>query len=436
VSSGEPVRDAPVVMELRAVCKRFARPRAEPFPVLADVDLTLHEGEIVGLLGRSGSGKSTLLRIAAGLLPATSGEVRYRGSPLTGPSEGIGVVFQTFALYPWLTVAQNVEMGLDAKRLKEEELKQRAANAIDLIGLAGFETAFPRELSGGMRQRVGFARAIVSDPILLLMDEPFSALDVLTAETLRTDFLDLWMERQLSTRSVLIVTHNIEEAVLMCDRVTVLGSHPGHVIARLPVALARPRIRSSAAFQEVVSEIYSIITTRMTSAMSAATPPAGIAARALPDVSVHQITGLIETIAAPPAHGTADLVALTHALNLPLNALLAVAAALHLLEFAEVTCDSIKLTAAGRTFAQSSMEERKRLFREHLLTFVPLAAHIHQILTEREDHRAPRDRFEFELEDHLNSSDAEQTLRTAIDWGRYAEVFVYDDATRTFAPAP
>src|SRR6516162_3847365 len=219
------------VIDIRKVCMAFAKASGEPLPVLADIDITLSEGEILGLLGRSGSGKSTLLRIAGGLMKPSSGEVLYRGRPLAGPAEGIAVVFQSFALYPWLTVLENVELGLDALHLSLDEATRRAMSAIDLIGLDGFQSAYPRELSGGMRQRVGFARAIVSNPLLLLMDEPFSALDVLTAETLRTDFLDLWIKHQLTTKAALIVTHNIEEAVLMCDRILVLASNPA--ISRL-----------------------------------------------------------------------------------------------------------------------------------------------------------------------------------------------------------
>ena len=214
-------------IDLRKVCMVFAKPSGEPLPVLADIDMSMRDGEILGLLGRSGSGKSTLLRIAGGLIKPTSGDVIYRGAPLTGPSEGIAVVFQTFALFPWLTVLENVEAGLDALGLSRDEARRRAQTAIDLIGLDGFQSAYPRELSGGMRQRVGFARAIVTEPVVLLMDEPFSALDVLTAETLRTDFMDLLTEHELPTKSVFMVTHNVEEAVLMCDRILILASNPG-----------------------------------------------------------------------------------------------------------------------------------------------------------------------------------------------------------------
>lgn len=410
----------------------FAKPSGEPLPVLADIDITLPEGEILGLLGRSGSGKSTLLRIAGGLIKPTSGEVLYRGKPLAGPAEGIAVVFQTFALYPWLTVLENVELGLDALHLSLAEARRRAMSAIDLIGLDGFQSAYPRELSGGMRQRVGFARAIVSDPLLLLMDEPFSALDVLTAETLRTDFLDLWIEHQLTTKAVLIVTHNIEEAVLMCDRILVLASNPGHIAAEIPVPLPQPRDRLDAAFHNVVDEIYSILTSRMTESIGAQARIHGGLVQILPQVSTSRIGGFLETLASPAYGGHAELADIARALALEINELFPIAEALHILEFAELKEGAIKLTAAGRVFAQSDIGERKRLFREHLLRFVPLAAHIRHVLNERRDHRAPRARFEFELEDHLNRNDAEETLRAAIAWGRYAELFIYDDKTRMF----
>jgi NitT/TauT family transport system ATP-binding protein len=423
---------SPPVIELGKVCMAFARPSGEPLPVLADVDVRLREGEILGLLGRSGCGKSTLLRIAGGLIKPSSGKVLYRGVPLAGPAEGIAVVFQTFALYPWLTVLENVELGLDALGLPLGEARRRALSAIDLIGLDGFQSAYPRELSGGMRQRVGFARAIVSDPILLLMDEPFSALDVLTAETLRTDFLDLWVGHQLPTKAVLMVTHNIEEAVLMCDRILVLASNPGHIAAEIRVPLPQPRNRLDAAFHAVVDQIYSILTSRMAEAIGAQSQLHGGLVQHLPDVSINRIGGFIETLASPPHGGHAELAKVAAALALEINNLFPIAAALHILEFAELKDGAIKLTAAGRVFAQSSTEERKRLFREHLLRFVPLAAHIRQVLDERERHRAPRARFEFELQDHLSRSDSEKTMRAAIGWGRYAELFTYDDRTRTF----
>ncbi|KVD18055.1 nitrate ABC transporter ATP-binding protein [Burkholderia ubonensis] len=432
-----PIEAAPAatdatVLELEAVCKSFAMPSGAPLRVLADVDLALREGEILGLLGRSGSGKSTLLRIAAGLVKPSSGAVRYRGRPLAGPTDGIAVVFQTFALYPWLTVLENVELGLDALGVGTDVARERSLAAIELIGLDGFESAFPRELSGGMRQRVGFARALVSDPVLLLMDEPFSALDVLTAETLRTDFLDLWNARQLPIKAVMMVTHNIEEAVLMCDRIQVLGTGPGHVEATLRVGLPHPRNRRDPAFQAIVGEIYAALTARSAGAGDSGDAARGGLATRLPDVSSHHLAGFIDALAAAPHEGHAALGGLASALALRVDALFPLAAALHMLEFAEWREQTIRLTAAGHVFARGDDDARRHLFREHLVRFVPLAAHIDEVLGEREGHRAPRARFELELEDHLDARNADQVLRVVIDWGRYAGLFDYDDHTRTF----
>ena len=418
------------ILEMRKVCKAFERPSGKPLAALADIDLSLREGEILGLLGRSGCGKSTLLRIAGGLMEPTSGAVLYRGKPLRGPEEGIGIVFQTFALLPWLTVLENVELGLDALGLKRAEARRRAMSAIDLIGLDGFQSAYPRELSGGMRQRVGFARAVVIEPAVLLMDEPFSALDVLTAETLRTDFLDLWVQRQLPTRAVLMVTHNIEEAVLMCDRILVLSSNPGRIAAEIPVPLAHPRNRLDQEFHDLVDEFYSILTSRAAESIQAQKQIHGGLMQPLPLVGPHLISAVVEAVASPPYEGRAELARLP---ALGARDLFAVAEALQILEFAELKDGAIKLTAAGRVFAQSAAEERKRLFKEHLLHFVPLAAHIRHVLDEREGHSAPRVRFKSELEDHLSASDAEKTLRTLIGWGRYAELFAYNDQTRMFS---
>jgi NitT/TauT family transport system ATP-binding protein len=426
------IADPVPIIELRKIAMAFAKPSGEPLPIVTDIDISIRDGEILGLLGRSGSGKSTLLRIAGGLVKPTGGEVIYDGVPLAGPHAGIAVVFQTFALFPWLTVLQNVVLGLDALGLKLEEARRRAESAIDLIGLDGFQSAYPRELSGGMRQRVGFARALVSAPKLLLMDEPFSALDVLTSETLRTDFLDLWAGGTLPTKGVLIVTHNIEEAVLMCDRILVLEPNPGHIAAEIPVLLPQPRNRLDDAFHAIVDDIYAILTSRITKAMGAQREIHGGLAQHLPPASPASLGGFVEALAAPPYAGEAELPRIAGKLALTSADIFVIAVALHILNFAEIVEGAIKLTASGHALAQSDTEGRKRLFKEHLLRFVPLAAHIRQVLDEREGHAAPRARFEFELQDHLNRSDAETTLLTAIGWGRYAELFTYDDRTRTF----
>jgi NitT/TauT family transport system ATP-binding protein len=409
----------------------FAKPSGEPLTVLADINITLHSGEILGLLGRSGSGKSTLLRIAGGLVKPTAGEVIYRGAALTGPAEGIAMVFQTFALFPWLTVLENVEAGLNALGLPRNEVIERANVAIDRIGLNGFETAYPRELSGGMRQRVGFARALVIDPRLLLMDEPFSALDVLTAETLRTDFIDLWMSGELPTESVLLVTHNIEEALLICDRILILSSKPARVTAEIQVTLEHPRNRLDPAFRETMDNIYAILTSRTAESVEAQSKVAGGRVQLLPLVSVHRVTRMAEMLAAQP-HEQMELATIVQRHALKDDDVFATAEALHILEFGELRQGSIKLTAAGLAFAKSEDQDRERLFKEHLVRFVPLAAHICQVLDERHGRAAPRVRFESELEDHLTRSDAEQTLRTCIAWGRYCELFEYDDKARSF----
>jgi NitT/TauT family transport system ATP-binding protein len=419
-------------IEMRSICKSFSRPSGEPLTVLADINLQLREGEILGLVGRSGSGKSTLLRIAAGLIQPTSGDVLYTGKPLKGPAEGIAVVFQTFALFPWLTVLENVELGLDAIGVARDEARRRALSAIDLIGLDGFQSAYPRELSGGMRQRVGFARAFVLQPTVLLMDEPFSALDVLTAETLRTDFLDLWTEHQLPTKSVLLVTHNIEEAVTMCDRVLLLSTHPGRIAAEIPVPLPHPRNRFDREFHEIVDMFYSSLTARTVESIQAQSHVHGGFVQSLPPMGINRILRLIEVIAAPPYNGEAELSVIAHSPAAITGDVLAVAEVLHILEFAELKEGAIKLTAAGRIFAQAEGEDRKKLFREHFLRFVPFVAHVRRVLDEREDHSAPRIRFKSELQDHLTASDAEHTLQTIIRWGRYAEIFSYDDERRRF----
>src|SRR5689334_23861052 len=250
------------LLEIHDVRKAFPKPDGNEYLVLDGVNPVVGEGEIVGLLGRSGSGKSTLLRLIAGLATPSAGTVQFQGAPLAGPARGIAMVFQSFAVFPWLTVFENVALGLEAQRVPRDEIRRRSLAAIDLIGLDGFESAYPRELSGGMRQRVGFARALVVHPNLLLMDEPFSALDVLTAETLRTDLVDLWIEGRLPIKSVLMVTHNIEEAVLMCDRILVFSSSPGRVAAEIKVDLPHPRNRLDPVFRQLVDSIYARMTQR------------------------------------------------------------------------------------------------------------------------------------------------------------------------------
>jgi len=419
------------VLTVKGVRQGFQKGSGELL-VLDDVDVSLKDGEIVALLGRSGSGKSTLLRIIAGLIKPSAGEVTYRGELLKGPADGVAMVFQTFALFPWLTVLQNVEAGLEALGVEPKESRKRALAAIDLIGLDGFESAYPRELSGGMRQRVGFARALVVDPTILLMDEPFSALDVLTAETLRTDLLDLWTEKKLPTKSVLLVTHNIEEAVFMADRILVFSSNPGRVAAEIKVPFPHPRNRLDPIFRQMVDEIYAKMTARPAPDSKGKIKGVEIGTW-IPRVSTNIMAGLIETVAAAPYSGRADLPEIARSLQLEGDDLFPAAEALQNLGFAEVREGDIHLTMPGRVFAEADTQQRKRMFSDHLLRFFPLASHIRRVLDERPGHRAPRVRFEQELEDYLSDDAAEETIDTIINWGRYGEIFSYEDQAEMFS---
>jgi NitT/TauT family transport system ATP-binding protein len=433
VSTLAPVSARDPLVDVRGLRHLYGEAGAKGHLVLEDVDVALRSNEIVALLGRSGCGKSTLLRIIAGLMRPTAGTVTIEGTPVTGPVRQVAMVFQSFALFPWLTVLENVEIGLEAQGIPPEQRKKRALAAIDLIGLDGYEIAYPKELSGGMRQRVGLARALVVHPKVLLMDEPFSALDVLTAETLRTDLLDLWCEGRMPISSILMVTHNIEEAVLMSDRILVFSSNPGRIMADIKVDLPQPRNRLDPRFRQLVDDIYA----RMTS--GPATRPAregfpgtGIS-MVLPRVSSNVMAGLLETVAAEPYNGRADLPPLAASLQMEIDELFPVAETLQLLRLAEFAEGDIRLTESGKRFVRADQDERKKLFAQHLLTYVPLAGHIKHVLDERAAHRAPASRFRDELEDHMADDAAEQTLRAVISWARYGEAFAYDEDSGVFS---
>jgi len=428
------ITKTPSLVEVRGVCQTYDKGSAGKLIVLDNVGLSLECGEIVGLLGRSGSGKSTLLRSIAGLIRPSQGSVTFEGKAVTGTPDGIAMVFQSFALFPWLTVLENVELGLEAQGVSPAERRKRALSAIDLIGLDGFESAYPKELSGGMRQRVGLARALVVHPKVLLMDEPFSALDVLTAETLRTDLLDLWSEGRMPIEAILMVTHNIEEAVLMCDRVLIVSSNPGRVVAELKIELPQPRNRLDPAFRALVEDIYARMTARKepgAPARDGVFPGTGIA-MILPRVSTNLLSGLMEAVAAPPYNGHADLPPLAASLQLEIDDLFPIAETLQLLRFAELAEGDIQLTPAGKRFAESEVDARKQLFAQQLATYVPLAGHIRRVLDERAGHKAPARRFRDELEDHMSEDYADQTVRAVISWARYAEYFAYDEESDLF----
>jgi NitT/TauT family transport system ATP-binding protein len=421
----------PVILEASGVTKTFTTPDGRALPVLDDVSFALHEGEIVALLGRSGSGKSTLLRCIAGLISPSAGTVTYRGDVLNGANPGVAMVFQSFALLPWLTVQQNVELAMQAREVPEEARHDKALRAIDLIGLDGFESAYPKELSGGMRQRVGFARALSVEPDALLMDEPFSALDVLTAANLRGELTRLWEGHDFPVKAVLIVTHNIEEAVQLADRILVLSSNPGRIRAELPVPLPRPRDRHGAGFEQLVDTVYDILTGREEAAERAvATPDAPTPTPSelpLPEVSAGGLSGLLEILAA--RRGEDGLAELADELSFEVDDLLPLVDAAEMLGLAEVHGADLKITDAGREFATADINASKALFGQLISARAPLIKAILRALHATTDGTLREGFFLDLLRRGFSADEARHQLDIAIDWGRYGEVFEYDAET-------
>ncbi|OGT40551.1 MAG: nitrate ABC transporter ATP-binding protein [Gammaproteobacteria bacterium RIFCSPHIGHO2_12_FULL_38_14] len=417
------------ILEVINVKKSFRKKASSELLVLDHVNFDIKEREIVAILGKSGSGKSTLLRIIAGLVKTTAGEVRFRGNKITEPVDGLTMIFQHFALLPWLTVLENVELGLEARGILKAERRDRALEAIDIVGLDGFESAYPKELSGGMSQRVGFARALVVDPEVLLMDEPFSALDVLTAENLRSDLINIWQSEKTNIKAVIIVTHNIEEAALLADRIFVFANDPGFIRKELTVDIPHPRNDQSNQFRTIVDQIYTLMTT-----------PIGvpIAQRAmtfktidmyyrLPQVEISSLTGFIETLASPEyANRKVGLPDLAEELHFEIDDLFPMTEALEILRFAYVLQGDIELTEKGKLFSEADILTRKKIFSEHLMSYVPIISYIREQLDQETKHEELENTFFKELEKKLSKQSAEEVLKIVIDWGRYAEIFAYD----------
>lgn len=412
------------LLDLQQIIKAYER-GSKQFVAVQDVNLSLKAGEFVCLLGPSGCGKSTLLRIITGLNTATAGTVFYRGQPLKGVNPYATIVFQTFALYPWLTVQENVEIALKARSVPPVERTERALKLIDVVGLDGFESAYPRELSGGMRQKVGFARAMAVEPELLCLDEPFSALDVLSAEALRGELMELWLNKAIPTKAILMVTHNIEEAVLMADRIVVMGKNPGHIVTELAVPLHHPRHRKDTAFQALVDKVYAAVagqTKPEPEALGTAPGQPGLT-RPLPHARLNAMAGLLEKLS--EEGGRVDLYRMGSELVLELDDLLPLVEAAELLSFLTVREGDLLLTPLGEAYAQASILARKEIIAGRVLR-LPVIGWIYETLQRDDDQRVAWNYFHDELQADFGDF-TEQQLDLAISWGRHAELFAYDD---------
>lgn len=421
-----PLVAAEAIIEAHRIEKRFQQPDGNEIQVIAPIDLSIEANTICALLGPSGSGKSTLLRMLSGLTQPTSGTVLWHGDPLKGSNRSVGIVFQSFALFPWLTVLENVEVPLVAKGLQHGDQHLEALKALAMVGLKGFENAYPKELSGGMKQRVGLARALAVQPEVLFMDEAFSALDVLTAENLRSELVELWTKRQIPTRSIFLVTHNIEEAVLLADRVIIIGRHPATIRADFRIPLSQPRDRKSAEFLLYVDYIYKVMTQPDVEVGTLTKIPALVKPtfQILPHATGGGVAGLLEFL--NDRGGQEDLYHLAEELLMEVDDLFPIVDATVMLGFATSVQGDVQITDAGRTFAEADIEPRKKLFREAVLQHVTLLQQIRSALEKKSNHSLPLEFFRDVLDEHFTQEDAQKQLDTALNWGRYAELFSYD----------
>jgi len=423
------------LLELRNVGQSY-RSGQRTFIAVENVNLAVQEGEFVALLGPSGCGKSTLLRVIAGLQQPTSGEVFYRKEPLRGVNPHATIVFQTFALFPWLSVIDNVEIALKARGVPPSLRTPRAVDLLDRVGLDGFESAYPRELSGGMRQKVGFARAMAVEPELLCLDEPFSALDVLSAEFLRNELIDLWTSGNIPTKAILMVTHNIEEAVLMAGRIVVMDKEPGRIVADIPNTLPYPRQRKEGAFTQLVDRVYGLLAgqTQPEHVEMGSAPGEPGSTRSLPPIAIYDLAGLLEHIAAAGLPHV-DIYQLASELSLDSDALLRLLEGAELLGFATIMQGDVALTPLGETFADAGILGRKEIFAARIRR-LPIFKWLFTMLRAAAQQQIEWDVVKAALELEFPPEAAERQLDTLVDWGRYAEVLAYDDSNELLVLEP
>ena len=415
----------PAVIEAREIEKSYGRPGGEQVQVIAPTNLSIDPGLIIAMLGPSGSGKSTLLRMLSGLAPPTKGEVLWHGEPLSASRPNVAIVFQSFALFPWLTVVENVEVPLLARGMARRERRRRAGRVLNSVGLKGFASAYPKELSGGMKQRVGLARALAVEPEVLFMDEPFSALDVLTAENLRGELMELWLSRKMPTRSIFLVTHNIEEAVMLADQVLVLGGNPARIRADFRIRAKHPRDRNSAEFLLYVDYIYRLLTQPSLEARPPSIPPgAKQPYQTIPHARRGAIAGLLELL--NDRGGKDDLYRVAEDLRMELDDLLPIVEAATLLSFAKSARGGVEITPAGRAFAVADIQDRKRLFREAALADVTLLQQMKSALVSKSDHTMSIEFFRDLLRKHFSEAETERQVETALNWGRYGDILTYN----------
>jgi NitT/TauT family transport system ATP-binding protein len=432
-----PAPSVDAIIRAEKIEKYYAQPSENRIQVISATDLSIVPGEILALLGPSGSGKSTMLRMLTGLSTPSAGQVYWHGKPIAAAEINVSIVFQSFALFPWLTVLQNVEAPLQARGVSPEERRDRSMKMLDTVGLDGFEGAYPKELSGGMKQRVGFARALVVEPEVLFMDEPFSALDVLTAENLRSELLELWANKTMPTKAVFLVTHNIEEAVLLADRIIVLGRNPGHIRTDFRVQLAQPRDRKSEPFTKLVDYIYTVLT-KPDVAPAQAPDQTGARVRdqrqmhyqMLPHARPGGMAGLLELLL--DKGGRDDIYRLANDLAFEIDDLLPIVDAAQLLGFLKVEEGDAAMTPSGTEFANSEILRQKELFRDAAVEHVLLLRQIRRALESKSDHTVPEDFFLDMLDEQFSEEECLRQMETAVAWGRYAELFDFDAGRRRF----